>query len=129
MNVNEFLQRLSDALAGERQALLENDIDGLMRHTQDKLSALRALEAAMPQGEEGRLRELAEANRANGALLARRRREVNWALRHLGRTESARPTTPRANRACCAAVVRWPWPEAPQRARAHAGWTRQVMQL
>lgn len=66
-----------------------NDIDGLMRHTQDKLSALRALEAAMPQGEEERLRELAEANRANGALLARRRREVNWALRHLGRTESA----------------------------------------
>ncbi|RBD06146.1 flagellar protein FlgN, partial [Xanthomonas oryzae pv. oryzae] len=48
MNVNEFLQRLSDALAGERQALLENDIDGLMRHTQDKLSALHALEAAMP---------------------------------------------------------------------------------
>ncbi|AOD15053.1 flagellar protein FlgN [Xanthomonas fragariae] len=89
MNVNEFLQRLSDALAGERQALLENDIDGLMQHTQDKLSVLRALEAAMPEGEEGRLRELAEANRANGALLARRRREVNWALRHLGRTESA----------------------------------------
>ncbi|AGH77480.1 hypothetical protein XAC29_21215 [Xanthomonas axonopodis Xac29-1] len=92
MNVNEFLQRLSDALAGERQALLENDIDGLMRHTQDKLSALQALqalEAAMPAGEEERLRELAEANRANGALLARRRREVNWALRHLGRTESA----------------------------------------
>ena len=87
--MNEFLQRLSDALAGERQALLENDIDGLMRHTQDKLSALQALEAAMPAGEEERLRELAEANRASGALLARRRREVNWALRHLGRTESA----------------------------------------
>lgn len=85
--MNEFLQRLSDALAGERQALLDNDIDGLMRHTQDKLSALRALEARMPEGEEVRLRELAEANRANGALLARRRREVNWALRHLGRTE------------------------------------------
>ena len=50
MNVNEFLQRLSDALAGERQALLENDIDGLMRHTQDKLSALRALEAAKKSG-------------------------------------------------------------------------------
>ena len=28
-------------------------------------------------------------NRSNGALLARRRREVNWALRHLGRAESA----------------------------------------
>ena len=32
---------------------------------------------------------LAEANRANGALLARRRREVNWSLRHLGRGEAA----------------------------------------
>ncbi|MCW0447160.1 hypothetical protein NB696_004032 [Xanthomonas sacchari] len=36
-----------------------------------------------------RLRELADANRANGALLSRRRREVNWALRHLGRSVSA----------------------------------------
>ncbi|KAB7771851.1 flagella protein [Xanthomonas maliensis] len=89
MTVNDSLQRLSDALAGERQALIEHDIEGLMRHTQDKLAALRALEAEMPQGQEERLRELAEANRANGALLARRRREVNWALRHLGRTESA----------------------------------------
>jgi flagellar biosynthesis/type III secretory pathway chaperone len=26
---------------------------------------------------------------ANGILLARRRREVNWALRHLGRAESS----------------------------------------
>ena len=32
---------------------------------------------------------LGKMNHANGILLARRRREVNWALRHLGRTESS----------------------------------------
>lgn len=83
------LQRLREALASERQALLEHDVERLMRVTQEKLEALRALEADIPQGEEATLRELAEANRANGVLLARRRREVNWALRHLGRSESA----------------------------------------
>jgi flagellar biosynthesis/type III secretory pathway chaperone len=87
--VIEPLQRLKDALAGERQALLDHDIERLIRATQDKLEALRSLEADMPHGEERVLRELAEVNRANGALLSRRRREVNWALRHLGRTESA----------------------------------------
>ncbi|MEE7546182.1 flagellar protein FlgN [Xanthomonas sp. Kuri4-1] len=87
--VSEPLQRLGDALAGERRALLEHDVEGLMQATQQKLDALRALEADVPHGEEKRLRELADANRANGALLARRRREVNWALRHLGRSESA----------------------------------------
>ena len=58
------------------------------------LHALRALEAAaagygFPDELQGRLTELAEMNHANGILLARRRREVNWALRHLGRTESS----------------------------------------
>lgn len=87
--VSEPLQRLSDALTGERRALLEHDVEGLMQAVQAKLEALRELEAAVPQGQQQRLRELAEVNRANGALLARRRREVNWALRHLGRSESA----------------------------------------
>lgn len=87
--VSEPLQRLSDALAGERRALLEHDAEGLMQAVQAKLDALRELEAAVPEGQRQRLRELAEINRANGALLARRRREVNWALRHLGRSESA----------------------------------------
>lgn len=86
---SEPLQRLSDALAGERRALLGHDVEGLMQAVQAKLEALRELEAAVPEGQQQRLRELAEANRANGALLARRRREVNWALRHLGRSESA----------------------------------------
>jgi hypothetical protein len=87
--MSDALQRLGDALAGERQALIDHDVEGLIRATQDKIEALRVLEREVPEGAEARLRELAEANRANGALLARRRREVNWALRHLGRTESA----------------------------------------
>jgi len=87
--MSDALQRLGDALAGERQALIDHDVEGLIRATQDKLEALRVLEREVPHGAEVRLRELAEANRANGALLARRRREVNWALRHLGRSESA----------------------------------------
>ncbi|HEY0333426.1 MAG TPA: flagellar protein FlgN [Stenotrophomonas sp.] len=87
--MSDALQRLGDALAGERQALIDHNVEGLIRATQDKLEALRVLERDVPHGQEARLRELAEVNLANGALLARRRREVNWALRHLGRSESA----------------------------------------
>lgn len=83
------LDRLAAALAEERRALLNHDVELLIRSTQEKLAALRELEAAVPGGRAERLAELAEANRSNGALLARRRREVNWALRHLGRAESA----------------------------------------
>lgn len=83
------MQRLSDALDGERQALIEHDVHALIRATGEKLEALRALEARPPVDHAGRLQELAERNRANGALLARRRREVNWALRQLGRSENA----------------------------------------
>jgi len=83
------LDRLAAALADERRALLDHDVELLMRSTAEKLAALRELEEALPQGQAERLAELAEANRRNGALLARRRREVNWALRHLGRAESA----------------------------------------
>jgi len=89
--VNTLLQQLSDALAGERQALLEHDVQALMQATSAKLGLLRALESDMCGDEQAGawLRELAEVNRANGALLARRRREVSWALRQLGRSESA----------------------------------------
>lgn len=83
------LERLALALSDEREALIGHDVEALMRSTRDKIVALRELEA-VPSGElSGPLAELAELNRANGALLARRRREVNWALRHLGRVESA----------------------------------------
>jgi flagellar biosynthesis/type III secretory pathway chaperone len=86
---NPDLDRLAQALADERQALLDNDINALMRSTQEKIGALKMLESGIIEDREGRLAELVEINRANGALLARRRREVNWALRHLGRTESS----------------------------------------
>lgn len=86
---NPDLDRLAQALADERQALLDNDINALMRSTQEKIAALKMLESGITEDREGRLAELVEINRANGALLARRRREVNWALRHMGRTESA----------------------------------------
>ncbi|HEV7269085.1 flagellar protein FlgN [Pseudoxanthomonas sp.] len=87
------LQRLSAALEGERCAIVEHDVEALVRCTQDKLDALRALETAaagfgFPEELREQLAGLAEKNHANGILLARRRREVNWALRHLGRTES-----------------------------------------
>lgn len=84
------LQALEDALQAERRALLEHDADALLRSTQAKLGALRQVEAqplraaSMP-----RVQALSALNRANGVLLARRRREVGWALRHLGRVESA----------------------------------------
>lgn len=87
--MSEPLQRLGEALASERKALLEHDVEGLMAATAAKLQALRELEQDVPHGQRARLAELAEANRANGVLLARRRREVTWALRHLGRSESA----------------------------------------
>ncbi|WP_024890318.1 flagella protein [Luteimonas huabeiensis] len=87
------LERLAGALADEREALLGRDAEALMRSTQAKLAALRELEGRAADGDggdlAGPLAELAERNRANGALLARRRREINWALRHLGRSESA----------------------------------------
>ncbi len=87
--MSEPLQRLSDALDVERQALVEHDVHALIRATGAKLDALRALEATLPVGQGERLQELAERNRANGVLLSRRRREVNWALRQLGRSEDA----------------------------------------
>ncbi|MCC7635315.1 flagellar protein FlgN [Stenotrophomonas rhizophila] len=87
--MSEPLQRLSDALDVERQALIEHDVHALIRATGAKLDALRALEAVLPVGQGERLQELAERNRANGVLLSRRRREVNWALRQLGRSEDA----------------------------------------
>jgi len=88
-----WLDRLEAALAAERQALLAHDVETLMQATADKLASLRAIEAqglnaAMAAVLAPRLTALAESNQANGALLARRRREVNWALRHLGRSES-----------------------------------------
>lgn len=86
----EALDALERALQDERRALLENDADALMQSTQAKLVALRRAETLQPgHADAARVTALSELNRANGILLARRRREVSWALRHLGRVESS----------------------------------------
>ena len=87
--MSEPMQRLSEALDAERQALVAHDVHALIRATGAKLDALRALDKALPVGQSSELQELAERNRANGVLLSRRRREVNWALRQLGRSEDS----------------------------------------
>ncbi len=83
------LQRLSEALEGEQRALIEHDVPALVAATGNKLEALRELERNPPMNASERLKELAERNHANGVLLSRRRREVNWTLRQLGRSENA----------------------------------------
>lgn len=83
------LEELEQALRDERRALLEHDVEALLRSTTSKLAALRRAEALpLDAGAVARVVELSELNRANGALLARRRREVNWSLRHLGRLDA-----------------------------------------
>ncbi|MEG3193448.1 flagellar protein FlgN [Lysobacter sp. D1-1-M9] len=83
------LEALERALQEERRALLEHDVDALLSSTQAKLVALREVES-QPLGNEAtaRVSALSELNRANSVLLARRRREVTWALRHLGRVDA-----------------------------------------
>lgn len=83
------LDCLEQALDAERRALLENDVDGLMNSTAAKLAALRRAEQLAPnEAVVLRLTALRAKNQDNGVLLARRRREVTWALRHMGRVES-----------------------------------------
>lgn len=87
--VDHPLEALEQALGAERRALLAHDVDALLNSTAAKLVALRRAEALPP--EEAiveRVTALRALNQANSVLLARRRREVNWALRHLGRVES-----------------------------------------
>lgn len=82
------LDALESALQAERRALLEHDVDALLRSTQAKLDALRAAEHVAGAADIARVGALHELNRANAVLLARRRREVAWTLRHLGRAEA-----------------------------------------
>jgi hypothetical protein len=83
------LEALEIALTAERRALLEHDADALLSSTAAKLVALRQAENLPPDARNAeRLLALRDFNQANGILLARRRREVSWALRHLGRLES-----------------------------------------
>lgn len=83
-----WLDALAAALQAERDALVARDAAALIEANRAKLEALVALEADPPVEQRARVAELAEFNRANGALLARRQREVRWALRHLGRVEA-----------------------------------------
>lgn len=89
-SMSASLDALEQALNAERQALLDHDVDALLGSTQAKLVALRQVESR-PLSDEvsARVVALSELNRANSVLLTRRRREVTWALRHLGRLESA----------------------------------------
>lgn len=83
------LDALEAALQAEREALVTHNVGALMRANEEKLAALAALEADVPPaGTHPRIATLSALNQANGALLARRRREVDWALRHLGRVEA-----------------------------------------
>lgn len=83
------LEALERALDAERRALLDNDVDALLASTAAKLEAVRRAESVQPGVEAAaRLQALREQNQANGVLLSRRRREVGWALRHIGRVES-----------------------------------------
>ncbi|MGY0558854.1 flagellar protein FlgN [Lysobacter sp. A286] len=89
-SVTASLDALEQALQAERQALLTHDVDALLGSTQAKLVALREVEKRpLSDDFSGRVIALSELNRANNVLLTRRRREVTWALRHLGRMESA----------------------------------------
>ena len=88
--VGQALDALERALQDERRALVENDAEALLQSTQAKIVALRRAETLQPgHADAMRVTALSELNRANGILLARRRREVSWALRHLGRVESS----------------------------------------
>lgn len=83
------LDALERALDDERRALVGHDVEALMASTQAKLAALRQVEGwPLDAQASARVQALSALNQANGALLARRRREVNWSLRHLGRQDS-----------------------------------------
>lgn len=90
------LLALENALRAERDALLKNDVETLVRSSADKLNALRMLEAVPPSlALAAHLSVLAELNRDNGVLLTRRRRVVDWTLRQLGRQQQATLYDPR----------------------------------
>lgn len=86
-----LLDAFGVALESERQALLQRDAEALRAACAAKNDCLRRLAGvasthfvAGPHAE--RLRALADLNRANGELIARRRRDVEWMLAHLGRS-------------------------------------------
>ncbi len=92
----DVLDHLESALLAEREALRGHDVDALMRTTEAKQQALRSAEAqgaTLARTAPERLRHLAQINRENGILLARRRRAVTFALRQLGHSDTSSYTT------------------------------------
>lgn len=86
--MSDPLDALEAALRDERQALLEQDVGNLLESTRAKLAVLKDIESTdLGATSHERLVELDTLNRANGTLLVRRRREVNWALKQLGMVE------------------------------------------
>ncbi len=84
-----LLDALEAALRAERDALGGQDVEALLRSTEAKLQALRAVETAAPNSTDAaRITALAAYNRENGLMLARRRRAVTFALHELGRGEA-----------------------------------------
>lgn len=87
------LAELEAALLDERNALVSRDTEALGAAGTAKLAALRAAVGTCSGDDDPAMREriraLDELNRANGALLARRRSEVAWTLRALGLENAA----------------------------------------
>ncbi|WP_240125269.1 flagellar protein FlgN [Thermomonas alba] len=82
------LDALEQALQAERRALLEHDVDALLQAAYAKLAALRDAERVAGPEDHARIQALQALNQANAVLLARRRREIAWTLRYLGRSEA-----------------------------------------
>jgi len=82
------LKALRETLEAERAALIANDADTILRLSDIKLRNLRDVRATtQPKLSDDfaeEVRALAQLNIANGALIARRRQETVWTLRHLG---------------------------------------------
>jgi len=84
-----LLDALEAALRAEREALSGQEPEALLRSTEAKLAALRALDGLPPAtADADRIAALAAYNRENGLLLARHRRAVAFALRQLGHAEA-----------------------------------------
>lgn len=86
------LRGVREALDAERSALIGNDAEALPRIAADKSAGMRQLvvlfqDAGGIGAHADAVRELSELNVANGALLARRRRETQWVLDQLGLCE------------------------------------------
>jgi hypothetical protein len=89
-----LLDAFAAALEAERRALLARDGEALRQACAAKNDCLRGIVQAdtanfRPGPHAERLQALADMNRANGELIARRRRDVEWTLSRLGRSDAA----------------------------------------